>query len=134
MVNLEPVALSGSSEGCAGFFIFRGPKRGTQTLELSPQYLETVCRKADLEAEQKLMLAVLKDAVTCFQKYFTARDKIGTSLFREAEEWILLPGKDDWLFSFDNICENLNLDPGYSREGSQRWRTIGLENGTKFLE
>jgi hypothetical protein len=42
MVNLEPVALSDSSEGCAGFFIFRGPKRVTQTLELSPQYLEAV--------------------------------------------------------------------------------------------
>ena len=132
MVNLEPVALSDSSEGCAGFFIFRGPKRVTQTLELSPQYLETVCRKADLEAEQKLMLAVLKDAVTCFQKYFTARDKKGTSRFREAEEWILLQGKDDWLYSFDNICETLDLDPGYIRGGLQRWRTIGLENGTGF--
>jgi len=29
--------------------------------------LETVCRKTYLEAEQKLMLAVLEDAVTCFQ-------------------------------------------------------------------
>ncbi len=130
MVNLEPVALSDSLEGCAGFFIFRGPKRVTQTLEHSPQYLEAVCRKADLEAEQKLMLAVLDDAVSCFQKYFTARDRIGTSLFREAEEWILLQGKDDWFFSFDNICETLDLDPGYIRGGLQRWRTIGLENGT----
>ncbi len=125
MVNLEPVALSDSSEGCAGFFIFRDSKRVTKTLELSPQYLEAVCRKADLEAEQKLMLAVLEDAVTCFQKYFTARDRIGTSLYHEAEEWILLPGKDDWLFSFDNICETLDLDPGYIRGGLQHCRTIG---------
>ncbi len=68
------------------------------------------------------MLAVLEDAVTCFQKCFTARDRIGTSLFREVEEWILLQGKSDWLFSFDNICETLGLDPGYIREGLQRWR------------
>jgi len=34
---------------------------------LPPQYLETVCRKTHVEAEQKLMLAVLEDAVTCFQ-------------------------------------------------------------------
>ncbi len=122
MVNLEPVALSDSSEGCAGFFVFRSPKGITQTLELSPQYLETVCRKVDLEAEQKLMLAVLEDAVSCFQKYFTARDKIGTSLFREAEEWILLQEKSDWIFSFDNVCETLDLDPGHIREGLQRWQ------------
>ena len=126
MVNLEPVALFDSWEECPGFFIFRGPKRVTQSLELSPQYLEAVCRKADLEAEQKLMLAVLEDAVTCFQKYFTARDRIGTSLFREAEEWILLQEKSDWLFSFDNVCENLGLNPGYIREGLLRWQHFRL--------
>ncbi len=132
MMNLEPVALSDSWEECPGFFIFGGRKRVTQTLELSPQYLEAVCRKVDLKEEQKLMLAVLNDAVTCFQKHFVARDKIGMSLFREAEDWILLQGKDDWLFSFDNICETLDLDPAYIRGGLQRWRTIGLENGTGF--
>ncbi len=33
---------------------------------LCAQYLETVCRKNHLLAEQELMLAVLEDAVTCF--------------------------------------------------------------------
>ncbi len=89
---------------------------------LPAQYLETVCRKTPLEAEQKLMLAVLEDAVSCFQKYFAARDKIGTSLFHEAEEWILLQGKGDWFFSFDYICETLELNPGYIREGLLHWR------------
>ncbi len=89
---------------------------------LPPQYLETVCRKTYLEAEQELMLAVLEDAVTCFQVHFAAQDKIKTRLFREAEEWILLQEKSDWLFSFDNICEILGLDPGYIREGLLRWR------------
>jgi len=89
---------------------------------LCAQYLETVCRKNHLLAEQKLMLAVLEDAVSCFQKYFAARDKIGTSLFREAEEWILLQGKSNWFFAFDYICETLDLDPGYIREGLLRWR------------
>jgi len=77
------------------------------------------CRKTP---EQKLMLAVLRDAVSCFQKYFASRDKIGTSLFREAEEWILLKGKSNWRFSFDNICESLDLNSGYIREGLLHWR------------
>ncbi len=110
------------SLGCAGFFVFRGRKRVTQTLELSPQYLETVCRKADLEVEQKLMLAVLDDAVICFQKYFAARDEMEAREFREAEEWIFLQEKSDWLFSFDNIYETLDLNPGYIREGLLHWR------------
>jgi len=93
---------------------------------LPAQYLETVCRKTPLEAEQKLMLAVLEDAVSCFQKYFAARDKIGTRLFHEAEEWILLQGKSDWLFSFDNICETLELNPDYIRKGLLHWRSHRL--------
>ncbi len=90
------------------------------------QYLETVCRKTHLEAEQELMLAVLEDAVTCFQGYFAARDKTETRLFREAEEWILQQEKSDWLFSFDNACETLSLNPDYIREGLLRWRYLRL--------
>ncbi len=113
MINLEPASLCGlSSEECAGIFVFRGPT----------PYLEAVCRKADLEPEQELMLAVLEEAVSCFQKYFAARDEIGTRLFCEVEEWILLPGKSGWFFSFDNICETLDLNPGYIREGLLHWR------------
>ncbi len=130
-MNLEPVALSDSWEECPGFFVLRGPERITQTLELSPQYLETVRSKTHLEPEKKLMFAVLEDAVTCFQKHFVARDKIGMRLFCEAEEWILLHRKGDWLFSFDNICETLDLNPGYIREGLLHWRDHRLKEGDR---
>jgi len=73
-------------------------------------------------SEHKLMLAVLDDAVSCFQKYFTAQNKKGTRLFHEAEEWILQQGKSNWLCSFDNICETLDLNPRYIREGLLHWR------------
>ncbi len=97
------------------------------------QYLETVCRKTHLEAEQELMLAILKDAVTCFQGYFAARDKTKTRLFREAEEWILQQEKSDWLFSFDNVSETLGLNPGYIREGLLRWRYLLLRERDQVL-
>jgi hypothetical protein len=87
---------------------------------LPAQYLETVSRKTHLEPEKKLMLAVLEDAMACFQKYGSVRDGKGKILFSEAEEWILLEHNDDWLFSFDNICEALGLNPGYVRKGLQR--------------
>ena len=125
MNNLRPASLCDlSSEECAGFFVFRGPK----------PYLEAVCRKADLDAEQVLMLAVLEDAVSCFQKYSSARDKIETSRFHEAEEWILQQGKSNWLFSFDNICEALDLNPGYIREGLLHWRYHRLREQDRVKE
>jgi hypothetical protein len=54
-----------------------------------------------LEPEKALMLAVLEDAVTCIQK--------SNRWFRETIVWILTED-DDGLFSFDSICEALDLD------------------------
>ncbi len=98
------------------------------------QYLETVRRKTHLEADQELMLAVMEDAITCFQVHFAARDKQKTRQFREAEEWILLQGKGDWFFSFDYICETLDLNPGYIREGLLQWRYYRLREQDRVKE
>ena len=43
-------------------------------------------------------------------------DADGKKRFREAEEWIMRGG-NDWIFSFDNVCELLGLDPEYVRRG-----------------
>ena len=83
---------------------------------LPEQYLETFRRKLHLEPEKKLMLAVLEDAITCFQKYVSARDGKGKVLFQETEEWVLDQG-DEWLFSFANVCDTLGFDPDYLRRG-----------------
>ncbi|MCZ6450135.1 MAG: hypothetical protein O6918_04625, partial [Deltaproteobacteria bacterium] len=82
---------------------------------LPAQYLDTVSRKSHLDPEKKLMLAVLEDAVACYQMYVSVRDGKGKSLFLEAEEWVLMEQNDDWLFSFGNICEALGLNPQYIR-------------------
>jgi hypothetical protein len=66
--------------------------------------------------KQALMLAVLRNAVEDFQEYVHARDAIQKKLFQEAEEWIL-EKNTDWFFSFENICESLQLEPGYIRQG-----------------
>ena len=88
---------------------------------LPAQYLDTFRRKAPLEPEKRLMLAVMEDAVACFQKYLLARDGRGRALFWEAEEWVVEEGSD-WLFSFENICEVLGFNPQYVRQGLLRWK------------
>ena len=88
---------------------------------LPEQYLDTFRRKLHLEPEKKLMLAILEDAVACYQKYLFTRDSKGKALFHEAEEWIEEAG-DASVFAFDSVCETLGLDPDYLRRGIAEWK------------
>src|SRR5262245_14813687 len=67
------------------------------------------------------MLAVLADAIECFQKYVFAANEREKKAFQEAQDWIF-EKNNDWLFSFDNICEALQLTPDYLRQGLLRWK------------
>ena len=71
--------------------------------------------------EERLMLAVLQDAVECFQKHAMAEYLWERKLFQEAEDWIL-ERNSDWLFSFKNICQALRLNPDYIRRGLLVWK------------
>jgi hypothetical protein len=83
---------------------------------LPAQYQETFQRKTHLEPEKTLMLAVLEDAILCFQRYARARNGKTRRLFRDAEDWIL--EKDSrYFFSFEQICASLGLEPAYVRHG-----------------
>jgi hypothetical protein len=89
---------------------------------IGEQFLSTYRRRFSLQPEQELMLAVLQDAVFCFQENVTAVAPRKQALFREAEEWILSDDKS-YLFSFCNICDSLALSPVYLRRGLRRWRS-----------
>ena len=67
-----------------------------------------------LEGEKRLMIAILKDAVECLDKYRGARNSAGRSHYENALEWVQDKGTD-WLFSFTNICDLLGFDPDYLR-------------------
>jgi hypothetical protein len=94
------------------------------------QYLETFRRKLYLEPENKLLLAVMEDAISCFQKYLFSKDGKGKALFLEAQEWIL-DEDTDWLFSFANVCEMLGFEPSYLRDGLLRWKSDKLDSHSK---
>ena len=73
------------------------------------------------------MLAVLEDAIACFQKYVFAREGKGRILFQEAEDWVQ-DTNSDWLFSFANVCETLGFNPDYLRQGLAVWKAERLES------
>ena len=88
---------------------------------LPAQYLENLRRKTLLEPEKKLMLAVLEDAINCFQVNVVAQSGRRKKLFNEAENWIM-KHDNDWIFSFVNVCELLQFNPEYLRRGLLRWK------------
>ena len=88
---------------------------------LPDQYLDTFRRKLQLEPEKKLMLAILEDAIACYQKYLFARDSKGKALFVDAAEWVEETGTGS-VFAFDSVCETLGLNPDYLRRGLVAWK------------
>jgi len=80
------------------------------------QYFDTFRRSEYLEPEKALLLAILEDAIHCYRKFASARNRADRQQFREAEEW-LMGGGDGWVFAFDHVCELLALDPEYVRRG-----------------
>ena len=83
--------------------------------------IEKLFKKEIREREERLMLAVLESAVEDFQKYVLARNPSGKKLFQQAEEWFLEKNSDE-LFSFENICETLQLHPDHIRKGLLVWK------------
>src|ERR1700752_5460473 len=85
------------------------------------QYFEAMRKKHLLEGEKRLILSVLEDAVECFMKCIDSPTSKGQRLFRDADEWISLEDKH-WVFSFDNVCDMLDINPEYMRRGLRQWK------------
>ncbi len=96
-------------------------------------YLETVTSTTHIEGKKRLMVAVLEDAISCYQDYISTSDRREWKLFYEAEEWIFSRNDNEWFLSFHNVCETIGLDPDYIREGLLRWRHHRTKvNGNRF--
>jgi hypothetical protein len=71
------------------------------------------------------MLAVLEDAINCFQANVMAERGRPKKLFNETVDWFL-DRNDDWPFSFESVCEILRLNPDYVRRGLLQWKAKKL--------
>jgi len=83
---------------------------------------------ADDQALRALMVAVLEDAIACFES-------TNANLVQEAEEWI--SSDEEGVFSFNNVCETLGLDPDRLRKGLLRWKArqmgVPLEERSRLI-
>lgn len=85
------------------------------------QFFDRIKAERSSQPEKRLMLAVMEDAITTFQKSVQGATRRQRRLLKETEEWI---GSADasWPFSFENICAALDIEADYLRTGVKRWK------------
>jgi hypothetical protein len=88
---------------------------------LPQQFFDGPRGDSDFSPEKALMLAVLEDAIRCFQEYFRTTRARPRMLSRQAERWIRT--RDwNWPFSFNNVCDALGIDPDCMRDALLRMK------------
>ena len=88
---------------------------------LSTQYFENLRRKTLFDPEKRLMLAILEDGIFCYLDNLHATGSKKKRLFEDAAAWIA-ENEGDWVFSFASVCDALDINPQYVRQGLLRWR------------
>jgi len=103
---------------------------------LPVQFFATMRRRLpNKTGEYRLLVAVLEEAIQCFQQHASATGRRGRRLFAEVETWIMdesiasRTNRNAPRLSFEYICGVLGLDPGWLRQGLQRWRAAHVSPG-----
>src|SRR5262249_3541144 len=87
---------------------------------LPGQFYATLRSQRTGERERVLMLAVLEDAITCYQRYARAGGPAARQLFEDARAWLESEDRSV-LFSFESICDALEISPGFVRRRLHEW-------------
>jgi hypothetical protein len=82
---------------------------------LPSQYFGSI-GSVGLSAEQRLMLAVLVDAINVLQTRHDGGSTCKRCNFAEAAQWVNTQGSR-YLFSFDGVCDALDIDSELLRSG-----------------
>ncbi len=84
-------------------------------------------------SEYRLMLAVLQDAVTCWFRCNSVRNGRERRMFQELSAWFWSDDQD-WLYSFESICDHLGLEPNAIRRGLKNWPPPSLQQPNSMLQ
>ena len=75
-----------------------------------------------LTGEQRLMLALLADAVNVFQQGAVSRATRKRLLYIDAERWIMAAKAGPHAFAFDTVCDALGINPAVLRRRLIAWK------------
>lgn len=92
------------------------------------QFFATLPSQAPrMKGEFRLLIAVLENAINCYQKYLLSTDSRLRQLHTEAAQWFsedesVASSPDEVpALSFNYVCEVLGIEPGYLRRGLEDW-------------
>lgn len=121
-MTLRIFAIFRESQQRVTLFRMRGANARTEPAS-EEVYCDVVeaqfARLGSAPPEQRLMMALVRDAVQCIEKHRFAQTLHGRRLFARDAEWILSDDKN-WLYAFAKICDTLELDADAVR------RALGL--------
>jgi len=75
-----------------------------------------------LTGEQRLMLALLADALNVYQQGVLSRNTRKRLLFIDAERWITASAASRHAFSFDTVCDALGINSSMLRRRMLAWK------------
>ena len=87
----------------------------------------------DHDGVRRLMWAILKDTLRCYQNHFDGMSVHSQRLFRDASRWI---HSNDltWVFSFENVCLVLGIDGDRLRSELARWSRLRRRASAPYQE
>ena len=75
-----------------------------------------------LTGEQRLMLALLADAINVYQQGALSRSTRKRMLYVDSERWIMSDCRSLHAFSFETVCECLGINPVVLRRRMITWK------------
>jgi hypothetical protein len=84
---------------------------------LVSQFYSSTQRAFQSQPELRLMAAILEDAVATL---ITDPRRCSRQQLRDFDatmQWVTYQEDSDWIFSFANVCEALDINPQYLRQG-----------------
>ena len=93
--------------------VFKVPELFTYPITPDQFYDSWGVQEIPETGEKRLMRAILNDAIDCV---LSSKD-IADHVRKTALKWIVSCDKEEWIFSFENICRELGLDASRLRSG-----------------
>lgn len=75
-----------------------------------------------LSGEQRLMLALLADALNVYQQGVLSRSTRKRLLYIDAERWIMSSPPNRHAFAFETVCDCLGIEPTVLRRRMLAWK------------
>jgi len=130
VASVEPEAHAAPTASAASYRDYDSSPFASGAI-MPVQYFGALKKQDDrVEPYKRLLMAVLEDAVRCFQTNVGANSSTGRRLFIETEAWIHNDTADG-PFSYVAVCESLGIDPAYMRRALMGWKARRLAGNVR---